>query len=484
MKSRLFSKIRSYCEKNEIGDLLEKCAAVIVGFSGGADSLFLLSYLKEVLPEEKCLCAVHLNHMLRGEEADRDEAFCRSFCECENIVFISEKADVYDISKREKKGIEECARNIRYALFDKCRKKLATDFLIPEEKILVATAHNADDNMETVIFNITRGTSAAGIGGIPPVRDGVYVRPLLCISSLEIREYLAENKVDFVFDSSNAEDGYTRNRIRHNVVPVLRKINPSVEKAFMRLSESVRRDEDYFEAAVSDLLDCERKKGSMPLSVLGKAHPSILSRALLKLYAEVSGESLSSVHIADICRMIKEGKRGELHLPYRVTVSVDSSVSFFVETNKIKEKTAPFFAKLTEGINSFEALDFVLSVRGINKGVAEKCESIDEKQFEHGYPFNIYNSLIKITLNNDKIKGTVFVRNRRESDVYLLGGHRRKLKKLFCDKKIPREMRDRLPIVCDEEGILWIPGFPPRDGTAYKNDGDELTIGYYTADKD
>jgi len=291
-----------------------------------------------------------------------------------------------------------------------------------------------------------------------------------------------------VFDSTNAENDYTRNRIRHNVVTELRAINPSVEKAFSRLSEAVRRDEDYFEAVVSDLLDCKRENGEMPLPALRNAHPSILSRVLSKLYSEVSNGSLSSVHIADIADMITKGKRGELHLPEKITVSLGEDIRFFFENDKQREGIPPFRKELKEGINCFGDLGFILSADGIeivpdaknDESSVKKAEITEENKANLQSSDNVYTSLINISLNNDKIKGTVFVRNRRESDVYFIGGHHRKVKKLFCDKKIPREKRDALPIICDEEGILWIPGFPPRDGCVYKGEGKKLTICYYS----
>lgn len=482
MEKELFLKVKDYIKKVGIEELLESCTAVTVGFSGGADSVFLLSFLKELLAESrKPLYAIHLNHMLRGEEADRDQQFCARFCQENGIELFCESVDIRAVSQKNRQGIEECARNERYKLFDKCRKQLAARYSVADHQILTATAHNADDNLETVLFNIARGSGALGLCGIPPVRDGVYIRPLLCLSSLEIREGLTCGGVDFMIDSTNAENEYTRNKIRHGAASVLKEINPMAHNAARRLTEAVRRDEEYFSRLVTELLGTDRKRGQAEFSRLREAPLPLLTRALIRLYSEVAPEGcLSGVHVDDMTDMIKRGAKGQLHLPCRVTVAIDDSVSFFRDPEKTRKKTEPYTALLTEGINGFESLGFFLGIRGmLNTG-----ESSQSDPRECEIHDNVYNSLINISLNNDKIKGTVFVRNRRESDVYFIGGHHRRLKKLFCDRKVPQTARDRLPLVCDDEGILWIPGFPARDGTAYSGEGTEVSIYYYSYEKE
>lgn len=476
MNKDLFFRIEDYCDRTGISRLLENSFAVTVGFSGGADSVFLLSYLKERLPSEKKLVALHLNHMLRGAEADRDEAFCRSFCEEKDIDFVSKKADVYKISEAEKQGIEECARNQRYLFFDECRKEIAKKHSVAEETILTATAHNADDNMETVLFNAARGSGALGLCGIPPVRDGVIIRPVLCISSEEIRSSLKAAGQAFVFDFTNAEDEYTRNRIRHRVVPALKEINPSVEKAFLRLSEALRCDEAYFQNEAAMALGENRRSGEAKTDCLRGLPRSVLVRALFMLYSEVSRDgALSGKNLDDIISFIENCKKGELHLPDHVTVRIDENMIFCREKNKTKEKIPSYKEPLKDGINEFSCLGFVLSICDINNSPLTE----GQKDVTYNINGNIYNYLIKTELNNDKIIGSLYVRNRREGDTYFIGGHHKKVKKLFCDSKVPAFERDKIPLVCDDEGILWIPGFPARDGTAFKGDGESLKIKYY-----
>lgn len=479
MRRDLILRIEEYCNRSGISGLIENAFAVTVGFSGGADSVFLLSYLKETLPADKKLVALHLNHMLRGEEADRDESFCRAFCEKKGIDFISKKADVYNISQSEKQGIEECARNQRYLFFDKCRKEIAKEYSVPEDLVLTATAHNADDNMETVLFNAARGSGALGLCGIPPVRDNIIIRPVLCVSSEEIRSSLNDIGQGFMFDFTNAEDNYTRNRIRHRAVPVLKEINPSAERAFFRLSETIRNDEAYLQSEAEKLLEKNRPRGTAEVSSLHSAPKALLVRAIYRLYSEVSEDGeLSNRNVEDIVSFLESGKRGKLHLPDHVTVKIDGKIVFCKEKIKAKEVFPPYTESLKKGVNDFSRLGFVLSICDINNNPCN--DSLNTRgNCDFSDINNIYNYLIKVVLNDDKIKGNLFVRNRREGDVYLTGGHHKKVKKLFCDKKVPVCIRDRIPLVCDDEGILWIPGLPARDGTVFKGKGKGIVIEYY-----
>ena len=467
MDRRLHSEIMSYMKKSGIMSLIDDCRAVIVGFSGGADSTFLLSFLSEHF-KDKIICGAHLNHLLRGEESDRDNDFCRKFCEEKNIRFFEKKCDVAAAAEDGKAGTEECARNIRYSFFDECRNMLADDLKIDKCKILVATAHNADDNLETFIFNSVRGSGAKGLCGIPPVRDGIYIRPILCLSSAFIREYCEGHNIEYVTDSTNAENDYTRNRIRHLVVPELRKVNPSAERSVGRLSAALRRDEDYLQHETRRAMGEYFGKSKIPADVIRNMPPALSSRAVVHLFQAVSDAEISSVHVDGVIDAVMSGEKCELHLPGKITVFVGEELVFKKISQKNKPSVQPFCSKLAMGENRFDDLGFVLVLHGIN----DTC---------NGKISNIYNNLINIAFNNDKISGDLFVRNRRQSDEYFFSGHHRKLKKLLCDRKIPNDERDRIPVICDDEGILWIPGFPPRDGTAYEpGDTDVICVSCFT----
>ena len=252
--------------------MVSKGDTVGVGLSGGADSVTLLHILvnnKEKLGISK-IKGIHIHHGIRGDEADRDLNFSKNFCEKLGVEFVYYYADVPAEAKKTGESIEECARRIRYDLFSKsgCTK--------------IATAHNLNDNMETVIFNMTRGTSVSGLCGIPYVRD-IYIRPLLDCTRNEIEEYLKENALEFVTDSTNLSDDYTRNKIRHLVIPELKSINTNVEDAFSRFSESVRDDVEFLENLALDAFkQAEIDKNTYSVNILNSFHKSIKNRVIFK----------------------------------------------------------------------------------------------------------------------------------------------------------------------------------------------------------
>ena len=226
-------------------NMLTEGEAVLCCLSGGADSVTLLLCLRELGYE---VSAMHINHGLRGEESDRDERFCVRLCEELGVPLTVKAVDVKGFCLKTGKSVEEGARELRYAAFESS----------PIKKI--ATAHTLSDSLETALFNLARGTGAKGICGIPPVR-GRFIRPLIGCTRTEIESFLRERGREWVTDSTNLSDDYSRNRIRHGAVPVLTSLNPAAEQAFARLSASLREDDRYLCAEAQRLLDLERGIG-------------------------------------------------------------------------------------------------------------------------------------------------------------------------------------------------------------------------------
>ncbi len=197
--------------------MIDRGDTVVVGVSGGADSVCLLHFLSTIRGEyDIVLKAVHINHGIRGEEAERDEIFVKSLCEKLCVELFTFHRDVPSLAKEFGLGIEECGRRVRYEAFSS----------LNADKI--AVAHTSSDNFETVLFNLIRGTSLTGISGIKPKRDKI-IRPLINITRSEVEDYCAENELDYIIDSTNLSTEYTRHKIRHNVIPILKSINPSAE---------------------------------------------------------------------------------------------------------------------------------------------------------------------------------------------------------------------------------------------------------------
>lgn len=430
--------------------MLDGRKGVLVGFSGGADSSALLRLLfAECRRRGIYLRAVHVHHGIRGAEADRDAEFCRSTCRALGVDFELVRADIPALARASGRGVEETARDFRYETFSR---------IIAEDPRLdtAATAHNADDNAETLLFNLIRGSSVGGLGGIPPVRalgDFTVVRPLIACTKREILEYCSGNSIEYVFDSTNDDTAYTRNFIRHELMPMIERLNPAFPEAAERLAKSARFDDEYLDLAAEKLIGGADR---IELAELNGAHRAIASRAVVRLYARVSDAALSSRHIEAVLTLCRAG-RGELSLPDRVCAVIVRGELVFT-----REKKAPageFYFELGPGINRFDDPDFAfyLPVKEASGGDIEK----DIETLKKFYKLSIH-----IRLKSDTINNILFVRSRRPGDCYVYGKMTRKLKKLFNDRGLGADIRSKIPILCDDEGIVWVPGFPAADRAA------------------
>ncbi|MBQ4574873.1 MAG: tRNA lysidine(34) synthetase TilS [Clostridia bacterium] len=418
---------------------------ILVAFSGGADSTALLLLLHELAKERSLpLAALHVNHMIRGDEADRDEAFCRSLCDSMMIPLYVERADIPALAKASGKGIEETARDFRYDTI----RTLCTE----QGYDTAALAHNADDNVETVLFNITRGSSLKGIRGIPPVRkDGSYriIRPLITCEKRDICTALTELKQPWVEDSTNTDTAYTRNRIRNEIIPLLKEINPSLSDSIAALTGSARRDD----AALTAIADMHTiTEGRTALASLDDA---ILSRLLQREWSlqKTTGQ-LTSRHIEAMIDSLR-GNAAHLclSLPGEVIFSLDREETKLGKVFPINTSTASI--PIETGLNKLPDGALIYAIPQYISAVFAK---------EINAAINIYKLAIQESLDSGKIRGAVYIRTRMDGDRIFCGGMHHKVKTLFSDRKLLLEGRRTYPILCDDEGILLIPGIACRDG--------------------
>lgn len=293
MKAKIRDTIAAY-------NMLDGADTVAVAVSGGADSIALLHCLFSLKDELGInIIACHINHNLRGEESLRDENYVRDFCEKHQIPL---KVYSIDIKSEKHESIEEKARKMRYDCFSElCAKYNAK----------IATAHTASDNAETVFINIIRGTGTKGLGGIPPVRDRI-IRPLLKCTREDIEKYCSENQLEYVTDSTNLSDDYTRNKLRHHLIPLLKEFNPSIIEALTRMTSAVYDDNAYLEqAAMKAKNDCRAENGYSCLSLCDLEHP-VLCRIVSSVLSE-NGIEPSSLRINECVQIIKD-KKGKINL--------------------------------------------------------------------------------------------------------------------------------------------------------------------------
>ena len=423
---------------------LPKNTPILVAFSGGADSTVLLHLLATEAKETGAkIFAAHVNHGIRGEEADRDEEFCCAVAKELGIPIFVLHADVPTEAKNRGEGIEETARKIRYDYFD----RLMTEHDIP----LLVTAHNANDNLETMLFHIARGSGLSGLCGIPITRasaGGCIVRPMLEMTRAQILTYCKEHTLDFVTDSTNVDVDYTRNRIRAEILPVLTEIHPAAIENSARLAENLRSDALCLDGMANRFLEENRRETSLQCEKITSTPSAVAHRALMMLYREISNDkTLEYTHLCALRRLAERNiPHSSLTLPHGIEAAVENGWLCFRQKRDAVD---------------YEPYEIAL-FDGENKISQTNCKIvIESSQTEK----NIYKKSIQITIDSATIKGTLLARNRREGDNILLGGHHKSLKKLFTEKKIPPELRAKLPILCDEDGILAVPGIGIRDGS-------------------
>ena len=423
------------------GDAREPLA---VALSGGADSVALLHILK--MWYKGPLCALHLHHGIRGEEADRDAAFCRALCERLEIPFAVLYADVPTLAARSGMGLESAARAARYeALAEEMQKR---------EIRLLATAHHADDQLETVLQNLLRGAGTRGLCGIPAVRplrkgDALVVRPLLQMTKEQILAYCEENALAFVTDSTNVEPCCPRNRLRAEVIPVLRELWPACASRAARAAMSLAEDEAYLRTLAAEFL---AREGNEPrVGELAALPRPVFARVM----QEMLPTAPEAAHIEALFELVRAQRpHKSLSLP-GVYVQIERE-RLVVRADAMREITA-YEIPLREGVNTLPD--------GI--GVAVLADK-DTNYIPDG--INIYRYETRIDFCSAIMKGELVLRNRRTGDRILAGKCHKAVRKLPSMAEFSLETRERMPLLCDGDGVLAVPFGPVRDGAGKNAD--------------
>ncbi len=412
---------------------------VLCAVSGGADSMCLLHVLQTLsVSDGFCLAAAHYNHGLRGEAAGADAAFVRAWCETRQIPFVLGEGDVAGQAKARGMGIEETARAMRYAFLEGTAAALGAR--------RIATAHNADDNAETLLLHLVRGAGLRGLAGIPPRRQSV-VRPLLTTGRAEIEAYLTRHGVPHVEDASNADMGFRRNRIRHQVMPLLREMNPDITAGMTRTLRALRADNDYLTAAAWRAASSARSDGDILVipaaDVAGQPDP-VAARAVQRLLERAAGAPAgTAAQLEAIVALARGGDpSGTVHLPGGCLVRRDYERLLFEREEVPAQPFLP--VPLACGENQ--------PIPGTDWQVT--CLPAVAPETPHGERDVYY-----LRLGAD----WPVLRPRAAGDRITLP-HRpgKRLKELFIDAKLPRRLRERTPVLADEHGVLAVAGFGPE----------------------
>jgi tRNA(Ile)-lysidine synthase len=424
---------------------------VIVGVSGGVDSVVLLHVLM-VLQDEYDLSLVvsHLDHGIRGEESRREADFVRDLAQELGLPFETATADVPTLAGRKRVSLQEAAREARYDFYDQVREKY--------DGQKVATGQTADDQAETILIRVIRGAGLRGLKGIPPLRGGVYIRPLIETSRAEVERFARKEGLSHVTDSSNIKDIYLRNKIRNDLIPHLeREYNPNIRGGLSRMASILSREDDYLDQKADEvmvgLIDEGGQEVSLDISRLRPVHEAIWFRVLQKALATVLGGDLrriSTAHLDAIFRLLtNEVPNKVLCLPDGIRVEKHYTRLF------IKRGTPPAvfpFEYIVEvpGVTVLEAL---------GKRLVTRIEAA-----KSGMPMDPGPNIAY--LDDDTLEYPLTLRSFERGDRFVplgMKGHR-KLKDFFIDSKVPKALRRRIPLLISGGAIVWVVGYRIDEG--------------------
>lgn len=417
--------------------LLSHGDKVVVGVSGGADSMALLDILCELQNDmDITVIAVHLNHCFRGQDADNDQKFVEDYCKKIGIPCESFKINVSEIAKSEGLTSEEAGRKVRYSLFDEVAKKHGAN--------VIATAHHLNDNCETLLHNILRGSGLSGLCGIKPKRDK-YVRPLIRTTRAQIEEYLISKGIPWCTDKTNAETDYTRNRIRHGLIPYIKEnFNPSCEDALMRLNELCSDDNDFIDSYTKQKLKSLTQRSTDSSITLNRvqfnAEHIAVKRRLIRAVLErlcIPLKDVHMVHVDSCIKMMEDSQSGATSRISTCNVILEQDGATFYSG---KRHDGFELELLPEQEIFIPEVSITVSAKYVDSmGKADaNCVFVDA----------------------DGIDGAITVRSRRDGDKLIPFGMNgtKKVKDIFIDKKIPLSQRNNIPIFVYNNKVIWVSG--------------------------
>lgn len=427
--------------------LISENDKIVVGLSGGPDSICLLSLLNGIKEDFNItIVAAHINHMFRGEEAEKDEEYAKGICENNNIPFYSTKVNVSQYGKERGLSSESAGREVRYKFFSEILQK--------NNMNKIATAHNANDQAETILMRIMRGTGLEGLCGIPVKRDNTYIRPILFMSREEVEEYCMEKDLNPRIDKTNLERIYNRNKVRLDILPYMKSnFNKDIVETINRMGSIVQDDNEFIEHESKKYYNifCVKNKSEISIKPDAfKLHSAIINRVIRKAVNEVSGNKydLEYKHITDIIELQSSKTGKKIDLPNKIeacNIYKQVLIRHKEENVESKDSNNNIVFKIKEFLHKkVEFSDYTFNFEVIK--ISEKI--------------NITNNDVIKYFDYNKIVDSVIIRNRKDGDKIQLLGMKgnKKLKDLFIDMKIPKQERELIPIIQFDNDISWIVG--------------------------
>lgn len=438
----MYKKVMSYIKDN---NLIKSGDKVLVALSGGPDSVCLLNILYNLKDELNIeIGAAHLNHLLRDEDAFKDEEYVKTLCKSLNIDYFVKRVDINRYSKYKRVSSEMAGREARYNFFD--------DILKNEGYTKIATAHNANDQAETILFRLMRGSGIEGLCGIKKSRDKV-IRPILCLSRKEVEEYIDKNNLKPRIDKTNFEKIYNRNKIRLDIIPYIKEnFNEDIIQTLNRMSVLLQKDNEFIENSARSLYEkycIETLNYFIIKKDMFRKEDAIVTRVIRYALTNFSKThyDFEMKHIYEICHLAKNSSGKSIDLP-----------------NKIYAENiyGDIYIKERININNIDSTQEILlkkdNVDG--KGILFNNRNIEFKLLKNDANLNLNQSSLIKYFDFDKISNVISLRNRKNGDKMVPFGMKgsKKIKDLFIDMKIPKEERDCIPLLCFDGNISWIVG--------------------------
>jgi len=421
---------------------------ILVGLSGGPDSVCMLNLLCSIRDEEKIeVAAAHINHMLRGEEADKDEEYSKRLCESLGVRFFSKRIDINKYALETGKSSELAGREVRYDFFNEIINKINFN--------KIATAHNANDQAETILMRIMRGTGLEGLGGIPVEREGKYIRPILFMKREEVEQYCKENNFNPHIDATNLERIYSRNKVRLDILPYMKNnFNPNIVETINRMALLLQDDNEFIEGEVSKAYkdNCFEKENGIVISKnLFNIHSAIVTRVIRKALFKInkSNYDMEMKNIEDIIELSNLGTNKRVDLPKDIYAENVYGDIIIRKKEYIKNKLSNELTLNKKDILHNEVIfdEYIINFDVVNnKDIKQENDEV-VKNFDY-----------------DKINN-VTIRYRKDGDRITPLGMKgsKKLKDIFIDMKIPKEKRDEIPLIQFNDDISWIVGIKMSD---------------------
>ncbi len=452
----IYRKVKKFIEKHNmfsVGD------TVVAGVSGGADSVCLLHLLWRMQAEYRIhLLVVHINHGVR-EDAGEDARYVSQLCERLQVPFYLKEIEMEEYAREHHLSSEEAGRILRYEIFE----QILAEHVVEGQNGKIAVAHNGNDRAETMLFHLFRGSGLKGVSSIQPVREQV-VRPILCLTRAEVEAYLQEEGLTYQEDSTNAEDIYTRNKIRHHILPYAESEICQGAIAHMgELADILSETEAYMEMQTRQMYDrCVTNTGQgleIQLEIM-RTYPAVLSRRLLLLCLEEltpHRKDITGQHIANLMELCDTEGSKMLSLPYRLVANKEYDRLYL---GKIEKKEVLKTSRPEEGWTIVPPGEITLPGGDrmfFDLLFAHEMENIPQNRYTKWFDY-------------DKITTSLSLRRRMSGDYLTVDEslHRKSVKEYMINEKIPKLQRDSMYILADGNHVLWIPGY--RISQYYKVD--------------